>query len=486
MSSTEARRQARPSIEQPLQPEDLEEFIPLEHAFSSPEQLQDNCAGTGFHVSPSNEFVRLEEFRALAVDFYGSGAPKLAPGSYAEQIMNVVLQHDRRIAAVCPLAVLQALLLRSEMLMLGVYTNSAQSQDLHALHFSEASKKNLQYTALEQWIKSVLGGPLPDLGWPLAKGWGRMMRYYDLLWTDVYDSEDAWAVMEQPGQISDDQYHDALADVAKVLGGLGVEWWPCRGTLIALLRHGGRSGRLSRGLVDVVERDIDVMLGVHDEEDWEQTGRAIERGLLEAGWDRCWTKPSADLSSDYRYAVRRDLLYCVRLKPAYVLLDITSYIAGAEVPYVFVHRVCEEPGVSDALADGGVVAGDGCAAPVRTGPLQHGGGVLLKDAIHPMGRCRAAGMSISCPNKPLDTVQAMVHSGLDAGCIALPTAKGREAEDPWTRRLQVEGLRAEDVRILRERSQRLDALGFQSMTPFFESCVGLENIIAEGDVQNFT
>lgn len=29
-----------------------------------------------------------------------------------------------------------------------------------------------------------------DWGWPLAAGWRRVQRYYDLLWQDVYDSEE--------------------------------------------------------------------------------------------------------------------------------------------------------------------------------------------------------------------------------------------------------------------------------------------------------
>eukprot|EP00931_Biecheleriopsis_adriatica_P075502 TRINITY_DN49350_c0_g1_i1.p1 TRINITY_DN49350_c0_g1~~TRINITY_DN49350_c0_g1_i1.p1 ORF type:complete len:222 (+),score=41.63 TRINITY_DN49350_c0_g1_i1:181-846(+) len=219
------------------------------------------------------------------------------------------------------------------------------------------------------------------------------------------------------------------------------------------------------------------MLGVADEEEWEFVGRAIERELKSLGWSRCWTKPSSVDGSAMQFAARRDLLYCVRLEPAYMMLDVTSYITGTPEPHVFVHRVCG-PAVADSPKYPAISAGPGCAVPENVGPLRHGGGVLAKSAIHPLGRCRAQSISVPCPHRPLETIRAMVHSGLDPGCIALPDARGREPEDQWTKRLATEGLRADDVRILRERSKRLDELGFQSMTPFFENCSNLADVLA--------
>lgn len=47
------------------------------------------------------------------------------------------------------------------------------------------------------------GETVDDL-WPLRVGWRRVQRYYDLLWQDVYDSEETWEIMESPGEISDE------------------------------------------------------------------------------------------------------------------------------------------------------------------------------------------------------------------------------------------------------------------------------------------
>ena len=330
-----------------------------------------------------------------------------------------------------------------------------------------------------------------------------MQRYYDLLWQDVFDSEITWEAMEsrqREEEISDDFYHQSLKEVAETFEKMSIEWWPCRGTLIALLRHGARSGELFSGR-DVVERDIDVMLHVANEDDWYLIGRSIETSLLQKGWDRCWTKPSASSDSVgrlYRFSVRRDLLYCVKTEPAYMMLDVTSYMSTSD--YIYVHRVCE----ADELSS--------CSFP-RLGPLQHAidarGAVLEKSAIHPMRKCLAKDHAVPCPNRPLDTIQAMRHSALRADCIALPDkplqpkseteeSTGKERKGSTDRQAQdmrelrevgsflrsfeksqskllFLGLRMEDIEILRRRSANLDRMGFQSMSPYFGNCTFLRN-----------
>lgn len=46
------------------------------------------------------------------------------------------------------------------------------------------------------------------------------------------------------------------------------DWFPYSGTLIGLLRHGARSGMLSNGKVDVVDHDVDIMVGTTSEAEW--------------------------------------------------------------------------------------------------------------------------------------------------------------------------------------------------------------------------
>ena len=46
------------------------------------------------------------------------------------------------------------------------------------------------------------------------------------------------------------------------------DWFPYRGTLVALLRHGQRAGALAQGRRDVVDHDVDVVVGVVSEMAW--------------------------------------------------------------------------------------------------------------------------------------------------------------------------------------------------------------------------
>ena len=395
---------------------------------------------------------------------------------------------------------LQAMLLQSERLLVSIYTSSAQSADVHAKQFSEASQLNLEFNVLYAWLQDRLETNMGNVSdsrawsraWPLETGLRRTQRYYDLLWQDVYDSQEAWARMsESPDFISDSMYHQLLKEVAEVFQGLKIEWWPCRGTLIALLRHGARSGRLAGGKVDMVDRDIDVMLGVDSEEDFEQKGKLIEAELLSKGWDRCWTKSSVQAGHEFQFELRRDLLYCVHTDP-YMMLDVTSYItfqvhdvppSSPSHPYIFVHRVCEnqkaeaaeaaeavEHGLKNcpACPAAGTLHGKRCVVP-RLGPLENAGGILAREAVYPLKSCWASTHSVPCPSKPLDTIIAMSHSGLSTSCIALPDTKGR-SDDPFTKQLAQEGLSADDVQILKARARQLDSQGFQSMLPYFANC----------------
>merc|ERR1711924_223546 len=148
--------------------------------------------------------------------------------------LEAILARKPEVVGICPQAVMQALVLRMDSLVVGIYTGSAYSKGEHGASFHEASILQSELGYIREWLRHHLS--LHDeieLDWPISWGEKRCRRYYDMLWEDVYESKDAWATMEVPGNVTD------------------AEWWPCRGTLIALLRHGGRSGLLSRQLVDV-------------------------------------------------------------------------------------------------------------------------------------------------------------------------------------------------------------------------------------------
>ena len=80
--------------------------------------------------------------------------------------------------------------------------------------------------------------------------------------------------------------------MAAIMSSLGLEWWPCRGTLIALLRHGACSGVLAPSpghpRRDVVDHDVDVMVGVPSEAAWSSTLRWLVDAQLRQRGVKWW------------------------------------------------------------------------------------------------------------------------------------------------------------------------------------------------------
>ncbi|CAE7695093.1 DEGP2, partial [Symbiodinium sp. KB8] len=138
--------------------------------------------------------------------------------------------------------------------------------------------------------------------------------------------------------ITDDQHLQALADASAIFGHLKLEWWPCRGTLIALLRHGRRSGLLSKGKVDAVDHDIDLMVALPSPQHWPQIRASIRRMLLERGWETCIGGHSTEKRTALARAnAHEDMLMCTKGNPR-VDLDIATYITEGSV--LFAQKYC--------------------------------------------------------------------------------------------------------------------------------------------------
>ncbi|CAE8599372.1 unnamed protein product, partial [Polarella glacialis] len=233
-------------------------------------------------------------------------------------------------------------------------------------------------------------------------------------------------------------------------------------TLVALLRHGARSGSLSQGRMDVVDHDVDIMVGVRSEQAWAAQRMQIEAGLRARGWSHCIVRSSVDAleGTEAYYLGRTDLLLCFRQDPPLVM-DITSYVASdAFGGIAYVQRFCPAgPGSAS------------CYVPADVGAWKATAGRLRQADIYPLGRCKAgARLSVPCPRRPLRTLQAFWND-MNGTSIAVPDLEKRrirtgvlsDLRETW----QSEALSAEDVQILRQRSAQLDAAGFMSMTPYF-------------------
>lgn len=113
LSTANAVAHPRRYLEAQLPSEKYHNVIPEVAKFSDPAEVLHFCQTTGFGLA-SGEGVSFEGFRLTTVDFYQSGMPMLSSYHWIEAI----LQRKKQIAAVCPQAVLQAMLL----LLDAVYT----------------------------------------------------------------------------------------------------------------------------------------------------------------------------------------------------------------------------------------------------------------------------------------------------------------------------------------------------------------------------
>lgn len=64
------------------------------------------------------------------------------------------------------------------------------------------------------------------------------------------------------------KYNQAAKELYTSLNDMGVEWWPTEGTLIGILRWGKNFGKLDDGVI-ASDTDIDVMVRVKDQDQWE-------------------------------------------------------------------------------------------------------------------------------------------------------------------------------------------------------------------------
>ena len=80
-------------------------------------------------------------------------------------------------------------------------------------------------------------------------------------------------------------YNKAANQIFTVLDDLNLEWWPTEGTLIGCLRWGSNFGMTENGML-VTDTDIDVMVRVKDDQNWQVVKKEIEKRLktLDPEW----------------------------------------------------------------------------------------------------------------------------------------------------------------------------------------------------------
>ena len=415
----------------------------------------------GASLSGCGEFTRhqkqlnLTELRELSRRFFQRGR-SLAQRESAELMLGAAKACDfqAKLLAACPCALLVACALHFSVDGQNVEQGASGSNWAHA----QTMKRMRRHQQALLWASAACQGR-EYLTWPVEKAVEVYISSSSRLSQQAQSVRDFVEDSQEEATLTDEQHLQTLADAAAVLDSEGLEWWPCRGTLIALLRHGRRSGLLSNGKLDVVDHDVDIMVGIPSHAEWSLVRSSIVEKLVDRGWSHCFERysVSAQIGDVGHWLARGDLFLCLRTDPK-VTLDIATYIT--EGPLAYAQKYCLQ---STALT-----------APVcwiaRDSTFRGNQGRLRVSSIRPLGRCKAGSFSVPCPRKPLDTLRAtMISVNFTGSCVAWPDVRERRERNlygsdqaDWLSK----GLTQEDVDILKGRAAHLHQAGYMSMTPY--------------------
>jgi glycosyl transferase family 25 len=183
-------------------------------------------------------------------------------------------------------------------------------------------------------------------------------------------------------------YNKAANQIFTVLDDLNLEWWPTEGTLIGCLRWGSNFGMTENGML-VTDTDIDLMVRVKDDQNWQVVKKEIEKRLktLDPEWIKFEShNHDIGISREPKFSCyynKRWGLKCYGNDDIHV--DIHSYMVDEKNNRIFMDPVCN--------------GNDKCANKY---PFQKWGGYapyrgLIVDDKGLFKKCKFGNMTLNCP-----------------------------------------------------------------------------------------
>ena len=183
-------------------------------------------------------------------------------------------------------------------------------------------------------------------------------------------------------------YNSAANQIFTVLDDLNLEWWPTEGTLIGCLRWGSNFGMTENGAL-VTDTDIDVMVRVKDDQNWQVVKKEIEKRLKTL--DPEWIKFE---SHNHDIGISREPKFSCYYNKRWgskcygnddIHVDIHSYMVDEKNNRIFMDSVCN--------------GNDKCANKY---PFQKWGGFapyrgLIVDKNGSFKKCKFGDMILNCP-----------------------------------------------------------------------------------------
>ena len=183
-------------------------------------------------------------------------------------------------------------------------------------------------------------------------------------------------------------YNKAANQIFTVLDDLNLEWWPTEGTLIGCLRWGSNFGMTENGVL-VTDTDIDIMVRVQDDQNWQVVKKEIEKRLktLDPEWIKFEShNHDIGISREPKFSCyynKRWGLDCYGNDDIHV--DIHSYMVDEKNNSIFMDPVC-----------------NGNNKCVNKYPFQKWGGFapyrgLIVDDKGLFKKCKFGNMTLNCP-----------------------------------------------------------------------------------------
>eukprot|EP00931_Biecheleriopsis_adriatica_P123118 TRINITY_DN9817_c0_g2_i1.p1 TRINITY_DN9817_c0_g2~~TRINITY_DN9817_c0_g2_i1.p1 ORF type:complete len:362 (+),score=70.23 TRINITY_DN9817_c0_g2_i1:143-1228(+) len=296
------------------------------------------------------------------------------------------------------------------------------------------------------------------------------------------------AITGDDGRAWEAAFHEVVTVIEELQMEKSLTWWPAGGNLLGFLRYGHVYGKLSEGVVDIVDDDIDIDIRADSISDIFFIALELSR-RLEATfkWPACWFTGYSSSTERFNWSpgqpVNRGPLTMTCYKILYIKewckfqMDIHFYLVRAE------DRSLQE---MPATPSWGPVA-----VPISMRARSTSDNWLLveNEVIHngrryfmhsrrppdaklvfPLGQCMVVWQfiqpgwttAVPCPHAP---VEYLKYSYVDMvrGCWALPRVmKKRNLKDPRTRKL-AEGITKQDIDILKKTGAKLINQGFKGL-----------------------
>lgn len=254
-------------------------------------------------------------------------------------------------------------------------------------------------------------------------------------------------------------YNECARQIYSLLNFLDVEWWVCEGTLIGMLRWGSNFGKIEDGLL-VTDTDIDIMVRVHDDHDWDKLKSTIEKKLLSNKyWKTCASRnDNIGVQRDAKFTCYSGYIFG---KDCYgnegnIHVDIHSYYVDEENNSIFMDPICN-------------YYPEECK---KKYPFQTWGGSapykgLIVDENGKFKTVKFLDMNIPCPFNYIEILKKWNDYEYKDGQLHLPY-KNCVFNNSW--KIHEKELQESDLKLLKDEAHYLDENNYASFHHSYFNC----------------